>query len=154
MAAINTDNLVNDFIVNTKEIFEDNMSSLGLKEIYTEDVVLVPVVPSLALSCISMWNDVRSISSANVRYEMTLIGDFWYYHSAMSEDIKRNLIMRKGYEVAKFIMEHASLNGFLTNTRALVRNCSYAPRVRSGVLMASARIIVAAPYQLRLSSVS
>lgn len=153
MTTINTDNLVDDFINNTEAIFEDNRSSLGLREIYTEDVVMIPVVPSLALSCISMWNELKTISSANVRYEMTFIGDFWYYDSAMSEDIKRNHIMSKAYQIARFIMEHASLNGFLVNTRALVRSCSYAPRVRSGVLMASARIIVAAPYQLRLSSI-
>jgi len=153
MGTINTDNLVNDFIENTKAIFEDNMRSLGLREIYTEDVVIVPAVPSLALSCISMWNDLRSISSSNVRYEMTFVGDFWYYHSAISEDIKRNLIMTNAYQIARYIMEHASLNGFLQNTRALVRNCSFAPRVRSGVLMASARIVVAAPYQLRLTSI-
>jgi hypothetical protein len=154
MATIDTDNLVHDFIENTKAIFEDNMRSLNLREIYTEDVVLVPSVPSIALSCISMWNDLRSISSSNVRYEMTFIGDFWYYHSAISEDIKRNLIMIKAYEIAKHIMKNASLNGFLINTRALVRSCSYAPRVRSGVLMASARIVVAAPYQLRLPTIT
>ena len=154
MATIDTDNLVHDFIQNTKEIFEDNMRTLGLKEIYDEDVLLVPTVPSLALSCISFWNSLRTIGSANVRYQFDFIGDFWYYDSQISEDVKRNAIMEKAYRIARHIIENASLNGFLTNTRAEVRSCIYTPRLRSGILMASARMVVVAPYQFRVSSIS
>jgi hypothetical protein len=153
MTTIDTDNLVSDFIANTAAIFEDNMRTLGLKEIYDEDVLLVPTVPSLALSCISFWNTLRTISSSNVRYQFDFIGDFWYYDAAVSEDIKRNLIMERAYRIARHIIEHASLNGFLTNTRAEVKSCIYAPRLRSGILMASARIVVVAPYQFRVSSI-
>ena len=154
MATIDTDNLVHDFIQNTKEIFEGNMRTLGLKEVYEEDVLLVPTVPSLALSCISFWNTLRTISSSNVRYQFDFIGDFWYYDSSVSADMKRNKIMSKAYRISRHIMENASLNGFLTNTRAEVKSCIYTPRLRSGVLMASARIVVVAPYQFRISSIS
>jgi len=151
---IDTDNLVDDFVHNTKAIFDGSMSTFGLKEIYDEDILLIPTVPSLAISCLSFWNELKTISSSNVRYEFTFIGDIWYYHSAVTEDIKRNLIMRNAYRIAKHIMEHASLNGWLTNTRALVRSCSYTPRLRSGVMLASARMIIAAPYQIRISTIT
>ena len=153
MAVIDTNNLVSDFIANTEAIFEDNMRTLGLKEIFDEDVILVPTVPSLALSCISFWNTLRTISSSNVRYQFDFIGDFWYYDSIVDSDMKRNEIMSKAYRITRHIIENASLNGFLTNTRAEVKSCIYTPRLRSGVLMASARIVVVAPYQFRVSSI-
>jgi|GEM_PF-3350775 len=150
---IDVDNLVDNFVLNMKAIFENQYKSFGLKEIYTEDVLLVPVVPSLAISCTGFWNRKITLGKVQTRYEFTFMGELWYYHSTISVDVKRNLIMREAYKISQHILENASLNGWLISTRALVRACSYSPRARSGALMASARIFVIAPYQTRITIV-
>ena len=151
---ISTDNFVDDFVLNTSKIFEDNRSSLGLKEVFRDDVVIVSQVPSLAVSCTSMYNTVRTLGSTNVRYEFLFIGELWYYHSSISPDVTPNLVMSNAYRLTKHILQNASLNGWLTNTRALVRSCNYSVRPRSQNLFASARIKVLAPYQTRIANIS
>jgi len=151
---ISTDSLIDDFIFNLAKIFEDNEARLGIKEIYKDDVWVVPMVPSMSLSCTSIWNQLRTISSVNVRYEIDIVGSIWYYHSAASPDVTTNLVMRNAYKIVDHIMRNASLNGFLTNTRAIVRSCAYTPRRRSRALISAARILITAPYQTRISTIS
>lgn len=151
---INVDNLVDNFVFNTAAIFEGNWQSLGVVDVYKDDVWIVPHVPSLSISCSSFWNDLRTIGSSNVRYEFDFIGNVWYYHSAVNPDITTNMVMRNAYKVVEHIIKNASLNGFLTNTRALVRSCSYLPRRRSGAILSGARIVITAPYQTRISTIS
>jgi len=148
MAAIDTDNHVDDFVSNLSEIFEDNTESLGIKEIYKEDVLMVPIVPSIAISCTAMFNERITVGSTNVRYETTFIGDVWYYQAVINEDFKRNVIMSKAYKVARHIMKNASLNGWLVNKRAIVRSCTYSPRIRAGMLLGAARISLSAPKRI------
>ncbi len=154
MAAIDTDNLSDDFVNNMAKIFDGNMKSLGLKEVYKDDIFLVPIVPSLAIAPASFFNDVRSVGSTNVRYTLDIIGELWYYHSSVSPDVTKKMVMGNAWKIMKFIMEKASLNGFLTNTRAVVRTCAYTPRLRAGSLMASARLIVLAPYLLTIDEIT
>jgi hypothetical protein len=151
--AIDVDNLVDNFVFNLAAIFDDNWQRLGIKELYKDDVWMVPLTPSLALSCAAMWNDLRSLSSVNVRYQYNFVGEVWYYHGAMNPDVTKNLVMRHAYAIVEHIIKNASLNGFLTNTRALVRSCAYTPRLRSGTMLSTARITVVAPYQTRVALV-
>lgn len=153
MGTIDTDNLVNDFVQNMAVILDENRGLLKLKEVYTDDVLLVPIKPSIAIACSSIWNDLRTISSSNVRYQISIIGELWYYHSDPSPDVTKNLVMRRAWKIVKHIIENASLNGWLTNTRAEVRACTYTPRLRAGGLITSARLIVVAPYQLRIDQI-
>jgi len=151
---INTDDMVRDFVLNTKVIFEDNMASLGLKEIYTEDVLIVPSYPSIAISCSSIWGTPRTLGSISVRYELVFVGEIWYYHSSVSPDIRKNLVMEHAYRVSNRLIQKASLNNWLVNTRAVFRNCVYIPRLRSGTLLASARITFTAPYQATIATIT
>jgi hypothetical protein len=153
MTTIDTDNLVDDFVSNLAAIFEAHQTSLGLNEIYKDDLLTIPIVPSVAVSCTSFFNTKRTIGSNRVRYEFDIIGEIWYYHCSINPDIRRNLVMRNAFKVSQCIIENASLNGWLTNTRALVRSCNYTVRPRSGSVMASARIIVIAPYQLTIDTI-
>ena len=148
---INTENLVDDFISNLKKIFDDNMKSLGLKEVFKNDILLIPTTPSLALSCTSMWSDQRTIGKTHVRYTFNFIGTLWYYHGEVNPDIDRNIVMRHAYKIAHHIIQNSSLNGWLTNERADVRACAYSPRARSGMLLASARIMIVAPYLAQIN---
>ena len=151
---INVDNLVDNFIFNLAAIFDDNWQTLGIKEVYKDDVWMVPLTPSISLSCAAMWNDLRSLSSANVRYQFDFIGEVWYYHCSINPDVTKNMVMRNAYKIVEHIIKNSSLNGFLTNTRAVVRSCAYTPRLRSGTMMTTARIIVVAPYQTRIALVT
>ncbi len=150
--AIDTDNLVKDFIVNLKAIFDDHMTSLNLKEVFTEDVLLIPVTPCLALSCISFFNQVLTIGRVNTRYQFNFIAEAWYYHQAITEEVYRNLVMTSAYKISEHIMKNSTLNGWLNGKQAVVRSCSYTPRLRSGSLYACARIVIFAPYQTRITS--
>jgi len=154
MTAIDVDNLIDNFILNTYETLEGSQESLELKEIFKEDVHLIPVTPSLSISCSAVFNDKRTIGSNTVRYELDIVGELWYYHGVANPDLGKNLVMRHAYKIMRHIMENASLNSWLTSTRAIVRSCSYTPRIRSGGLMASARLIVLAPYQDIVTSIS
>jgi hypothetical protein len=150
---IDVDNLVDNFIFNLAAIFDDNWQRLGIKEVYKDDVWMVSLTPSIALSCSAMWNDLRSLSSVNVRYQFDFVGEVWFYHGAVNQDITKNMIMRHASIIVEHIIANSSLNGFLTNTRAVVRACTYTPRMRSGTLLSAARIIVVAPYQTRVALV-
>jgi hypothetical protein len=151
---IDLDNLVENFIQNSVAIFEDNRRSLGVKAVFDEDLYIIPTFPSISISCSSFWNELRTIGSNNVRYEFLFTGTIWYYHESLSPDTRKNLVMRNAYKVAEHIIKNASLNGWLTNTRAIVRACSYVPRLRSGGFIGAARIIYMAPYQTRVQSIS
>jgi hypothetical protein len=151
---IQYNNLVDEFIANSAAIFSPYFKELGLKEVFKDDVLLIPTMPSLAISCTSFWNDLKTIGSTNVRYEFSFIGNLWYYHSALNEDLHVNLIMRNAYRIAEHVIKNASLNGWLINTRAMVRSCAFVPRRRSGTILAAARITYMAPYQLRVDQIS
>lgn len=151
---IQLNNLVDEFISNSASIFSSNMKELGLKEVFKDDVLIVPTMPSIAISCSSFYNDLRTIGSSQVRYEFDFIGSIWYYNSPLNQDLHINLIMRNAYKIAEHIIKNASLNGWLVNTRAVVRSCAFVPRVRSGELLAAARIAYVAPYQLRINQIS
>ena len=149
---VDTDNLVNDFIANVKVIFEGSMSSLSIKEIYSDDVLIIPVVPSLALSCIGFFPNRVTLGKSQARYQFEFIGELWYYHSNISPDVYRNLVMKRAYKISEHILKNATLNGWLTAKPVAVRSCSWAPRLRSGELLASARIIILASYSTQISS--
>ena len=154
MTAINTDNLSDDFVNNLIKIFDGNMTVLGIKEIFRDDVIIVSVTPSLAISTHSIFFEQRTIGSSNVRYTFNFIGELWYYHESLTADTNRNRVMRSAYKISEHIIKNASLNNWLTNSRAVVRSCSYAIRVRSRSYIASARIIVSAPYLATISTIS
>lgn len=154
MAAITSDNLVEEFVSNMAKILEDSQESLQLKEIYKEDVYLVPMVPSLAISCSAIFNDKRTIGRGRTRYEMDIIGELWYYHGTANPDLGKNLVMRHAYDIMLHIIKNATLNNWLTSTMAIVRSCTYTPRLRSGDLMASARLVVLVPYQTSIANIS
>ncbi|MEA1909779.1 MAG: hypothetical protein U9M89_02040 [Patescibacteria group bacterium] len=150
--AIDTDNLVNDFVLNTKAIFDENMRSLNIREVFTDDVLIIPVVPSLAISCIGFFPNRITVGRTQARYQFDFVGELWYYHSNISPDVYRNLVMARAYKISKHILENATLNGWLTAKQAIVRSCSWAPRLRSGDLLASARIILLASYNTQITS--
>ncbi len=148
---IDTDNLVDDFISNLKEIFENHMKSLGLNEVFTDDIILIPITPSLAISCLGFFPQ-RLTMGKRARFEYSFIGELWYYHEEVSTDLHRSVVMRNAYKISDFILKNATLNGWLSVKPALVRSCTYSPRLRSGVLMASAKITILAPYHTIVES--
>lgn len=152
--SIDTGNLLDNFILNTKQILSDSQESLNLREIYEDDVLLVPVMPSIAITCTSVYNELRTVGSSQVRYTVNFVGELWYYYENLSPDVRKNKVMSGAYAIAYHIIKNASLNNWLVNTRAIVRSCSYAPRARSGGFLASVRIVVLAPYLLTVTSIS
>ena len=154
MTAIDTDNLVNDFVVNLAKIFEGHTKSLGIKEIYKDDLYLITSVPSIAISCNGLSVRLRTVGSRNVRYTFNFSGVIWYYHSAINPDVTTNMVMRSAYKIAEHIIKKASLNGFLVNERADVRSCVFSNRIRAGNLLSSARITVLAPYLKTIQEIS
>lgn len=144
--AINTDDLVDDFVNNLNVVIDNNRDLLQLKEIYTEDILLVSAFPSVAITCSSLFIDLRTVGSSQVRYTFSFMGELWYYHDNFGSGAGKNEIMRRAVSLSKIILENGSLNGWLVNSRAEIRSCAYTPRIRGTSVMASARIIVVAPY--------
>ena len=134
-----------------KAIFEDHTRSLKLSEIFIDDIILIPVTPSLALSCLGFFPQRLTIGK-RARFEYNFVGEAWYYHEAVSEDLHRSVVMRNAYKIASHILKNSTLNGWLTTKPVLVRSCTYSPRLRSGVLMSSAKITILASYHTIVES--
>ena len=149
---INTDNLVNDFINNLAEIFNNNMKKLGLKEVFLNDVLVIPATPSISLSCTGLFPTRLTMGRNSARYQFNFVGEIWYYHAVISNDIDRNLVMRSAYVIAEHIMQNSTLNGWIATGEAVVRSCVYLPRLRSGTFFACAKIMILAPYLTRITS--
>jgi len=153
MSPIDTDNIVSEFIVNTNIILRNNMEDLHIKKVYDEDVSVVDVVPSIATSVMNIVLERRSLGSVQARFEADIIGELWYYHEGISVDTRKNEVMCTAWSICKVLQENATLNGWLASTRAYVRTCTWALRRNSNLLLASARIILVARKQLRITTV-
>lgn len=151
MAAVNTDNFVSDFLVNTKIILEENRSLLGIKKIYDEDVAIVDALPSIALSVVGLTIDRRSLGSVNARFEVDIVGELWYYREQMLPDTRKNEIMKNAWKIVSVLQTNATLNAWLLSTRSYVRSCNWAIRRNSNLLLAGARILLVARKQTRFT---
>lgn len=149
---IDTDSDVLDFVNNLAAIFEDNMERLRLAKIYKEDVSFVSATPSIALSCTGVMPIRRTIGRTQARYTYNYYGEVWYYSRTMTADVHRNLVMSEASLIMRHMMENATLNGWLRTREISIRGCNWMPRIRSGVLYASARIVLAAEFLTTVTS--
>jgi len=153
VAAVDTDNLVGDFIVNTGIVLEENAAILRLKKVYKEDVALVDVFPSVAISANNITLERKSLGSIQARFEIDIAGEIWYYHEKLVADTRKNEVMRAAWEVCEVLQKNATLNKWVSSTRAYVRACTWTLRRSGDVILASARILLVARVQHRFTIV-
>lgn len=151
MAAINTDNLVGDFIINMKVLLEENRRTIGVKKVYDDDVAVIDIVPSIAIGISNVTIDRHSLGSVQARFEVDIAAELWYYHEIINKGTRRNQVMKSAWNVCNVIQQNATINTWLKSTRAYIRACTWTVRRNSDLLLASARISIVARYQTRFT---
>lgn len=146
---VNTDNAIGDFIANMKIMLDENAADMQIKKVYDEDVADPEIFPCLCISANGATITRRTLGSNQARFEVDIVGEVWYHHELVNPGTRKNEVMRNAWEVCKVIQQNATLNQWLTSTRAYIRSCVWTMRRSANLFIASARIVVVARHQTR-----
>lgn len=126
-------NLYRNAVLNCIEVLKNNMvSETGreIKQFYEEDVNS-PITPSIAVLASDSDDEMRASQNlSRIRYTINIGLEVWYYHSDLTEEVKRNEITYILWEINSLLKKNITLNGFVPKLGVIVAGARWAPRLK------------------------